>query len=131
MEDRAKVNTLVKCRVKLSKNDEGEKLNSTTFKSLIWSLRYLTCIRPNICFRIELWVGLWKHQLRHTSKIWSEFLDISNVLFNFGLFYRHSNNFELVGYNDSDWVRDIDDRKCTISSVFYMKNITFIWSLEK
>jgi len=54
MEDRAKVNTLVKCRVKLSKNDEGEKLNSTTFKSLIWSLRYLTCIRPNICFRIEL-----------------------------------------------------------------------------
>ena len=54
MEDCAKVNTLVKCGVKLSKNDEGKKVNSTTFKSPIRSLRYLTCIRPNICFRIEL-----------------------------------------------------------------------------
>jgi len=54
IEDCAKVNTLVKCGVKLSKNDEGEKVNSTTFKSPIGSLRYLTCIRPNICFRIEL-----------------------------------------------------------------------------
>jgi hypothetical protein len=54
IEDCAKVNTLVKYGVKLLKNDEGEKVNSTTFKSLIGSLRYLACIRPNICFRIEL-----------------------------------------------------------------------------
>ena len=54
MEDCAKVNALVKCGVKLSKNDEGEKVNSTTFKSPIGSLRYLTCIRPDICSRIEL-----------------------------------------------------------------------------
>jgi len=39
-----KVNTRVECGVKMSKNDEGEKINSTTFKSLVGSLRYLTCI---------------------------------------------------------------------------------------
>jgi hypothetical protein len=51
--------------------------------------------------------------------------------FDFGLFYGYSNNFELVGYNNSDWVRDMDDKKSTISSVFYMENITFIWSSKK
>jgi len=45
MEDCAKVNTPVGCRVKMLKNDEGEKINSTTFKSLVRSLRYLTYTR--------------------------------------------------------------------------------------
>jgi len=40
MEDYAKTNTLVKCGVKLSRNDEGENIISTTFKSLVGSLRY-------------------------------------------------------------------------------------------
>jgi len=35
MEGYAKVNTLVKCEARLSRNDEGEKISSTTFKSLV------------------------------------------------------------------------------------------------
>jgi len=45
MEDCAKVNTRVRYRVKMLKNDEGEKINSTIFKSLVRSLRYLTYTR--------------------------------------------------------------------------------------
>jgi hypothetical protein len=41
MEDCAKVNALIECGLKLSKNDEREKINSTTFKSLVEGLRYL------------------------------------------------------------------------------------------
>ena len=37
------VSTPVECGVKLSKNDDEEKVNPTFFKSLIGSLRYLTC----------------------------------------------------------------------------------------
>uniref|UniRef100_A0A3Q7IFI5 Reverse transcriptase Ty1/copia-type domain-containing protein n=1 Tax=Solanum lycopersicum TaxID=4081 RepID=A0A3Q7IFI5_SOLLC len=32
--------------------DDGEEVDSTLFKSLIGSLRYLTCTRPNILFAI-------------------------------------------------------------------------------
>jgi len=46
------VNTLIECGVKMSKNDKGEKINSTTFKSLVRSLRNLTCTRPNILFGV-------------------------------------------------------------------------------
>jgi glycine/serine hydroxymethyltransferase len=54
MSDCARVNTLVECGVKMSKNAEGEKINSTTFKSLVGSLRYLICTRLNILFGVEL-----------------------------------------------------------------------------
>jgi hypothetical protein len=46
------VNTLIECGVKMSKNDEKEKINSTTFKSLVRSLRNLTCTCPNILFGV-------------------------------------------------------------------------------
>jgi len=39
MEDCEKVNTLVEYGVKMSQNDEGEKINFITFKSLVKSLR--------------------------------------------------------------------------------------------
>jgi len=55
MKNYTKVNTLVECEcwVKMSTNDEGENINSTTFKSLVRSLRYLTCTNLNILFRVR------------------------------------------------------------------------------
>jgi hypothetical protein len=44
----------------------------------------------------------------------------------FDLFYSYSNSFELVGYSDSDWAEDMDDRKSTICFVFYMRDTTFV-----
>lgn len=48
------MNTLIKCGMKLSKNDEEEKINFTTFKSLVRCLRYLTHTHSYILFRIRL-----------------------------------------------------------------------------
>ena len=46
-------------------------------------------------------------------------------------FFGYFNSFDLVGYNDSDWARDMDDRKSTTDFVFYMKDTTFTWSSKK
>lgn len=48
------VNTPVECGIKLSKHEDGEKVNATVFKSLVGSLRYLTCTRPDILFGVGL-----------------------------------------------------------------------------
>jgi len=101
MEDCAKVNTLVKCGVKLSKNDE-ENINYITFKTLVGSLRYLTRARPDIHFRVEL-VSRFKKTLTMTHfKSLKWVLQYIKCTINFILFYRYSNNFELVNCNDSD-----------------------------
>ncbi|KAL0374368.1 UNVERIFIED_CONTAM: hypothetical protein Sradi_3352500 [Sesamum radiatum] len=48
------VSTLVESEVKLSSRQDGKKINSTYFKSLVGSLRYLTCTKPDILFGVGL-----------------------------------------------------------------------------
>eukprot|EP01018_Ginkgo_biloba_P038382 Gb_02966 [translate_table: standard] len=40
--------------VKLSKEDESRKVDSTLYKSLVGSLMYLTAIRPDIMYAVSL-----------------------------------------------------------------------------
>jgi hypothetical protein len=48
-----------------------------------------------------------------------------------GLFYSKAGDFELVGYSDSDWCRDIDDHKSTSGYVFFIVDTTFTWLSKK
>ncbi|KAG6520985.1 hypothetical protein ZIOFF_018050 [Zingiber officinale] len=54
MDNSKSINTPVECGVKLSKHDEEEKVYPTFFKSLVGSLRYLTCTRPDILYAVGL-----------------------------------------------------------------------------
>ncbi|KAG5536506.1 hypothetical protein RHGRI_024066 [Rhododendron griersonianum] len=44
-----------------------------------------------------------------------------------GLFYSKAEDYKLVGYSDSDWCGDIDDRKSTAGYVFFMGDTAFTW----
>lgn len=48
------VSTPIECGVKLSKIGEGQVIDATLFKSMVGSLRYLTCTRPNILYSVGL-----------------------------------------------------------------------------
>ena len=54
MDNSKPINTPVECRAKLSKYDEGERIDPTCFKSLVGSLHYVTCTRPNILYDVGL-----------------------------------------------------------------------------
>lgn len=47
------------------------------------------------------------------------------------MFYSNSDKYKLVGYSDSDWCGDIDDRKSTSGYVFFMGNTAFTWVSKK
>ena len=49
----------------------------------------------------------------------------------FGLLYSPSKEIKLVGYSDSDWAGDTDDRKSDSGFVFYMGHIAFAWTSKK
>ena len=53
MDDCNPVSTPVECGVKMSKYDEGERVDATLFKSLVGSLRYLTCMRLDILYAAD------------------------------------------------------------------------------
>ena len=51
-------------------------------------------------------------------KVLKRVLRYIQVTESLGLFYSNAENYKLVGYSDSDWCGDIDDRKSTWGYVF-------------
>ena len=104
----------------MSKSDDGEKKNSTLFKSLVGSLSYLTCTRPHILFAVGV-------VSRFMKALTSTHLKVANIILcylkgtiDLGLFYFSSDNFNLEGYCDSDYAGDVDDRKRKYGFVFFL-----------
>jgi hypothetical protein len=48
-----------------------------------------------------------------------------------GLFFLRTDEYKLVGYSDSDWCGDIDDRKSKSGYVIFMGDTVFIWLSKK
>ncbi|GMI70037.1 cysteine-rich RLK (RECEPTOR-like protein kinase) 8 [Hibiscus trionum] len=49
----------------------------------------------------------------------------------FGLFYSSSHDFQLMGFCDSDFAGDIDDRKSTSGFLFFLGDCCISWSSKK
>ncbi|KAG6520983.1 hypothetical protein ZIOFF_018048 [Zingiber officinale] len=131
MDNSKSINTPVECGVKLSKHDEEEKVDPTFFKSLVGSLRYLTCTRPDILYAVGLVSRYMEDPTTTHLKIAKRILRYIKGTIDFGLFYSTSNHFKLEGYSDSDWGGDIDDRKSTTGFVFFMGDTAFTWMSKK
>ena len=97
MKDCAKVNTPIECGEKMSKNDKVEKINSTIFKSVIRSLRYFICTRPDILFGARLVSRFMKTLITTHFKTLKRILWYIKGTVDFGLLYGYSNSYELIG----------------------------------
>ncbi|KAJ4724624.1 Retrovirus-related Pol polyprotein from transposon TNT 1-94 [Melia azedarach] len=127
MENCKPISTPIECGVKLSKHEEGEKIDSTFFKSLVGCLRYLTCTRPDILYATGLVSRYMETPTTTHFKAAKRILRYLKGTTNFGLFYSCSYHFELVGYSNSDWAGDTDDRESTTGFVFFMGDTAFTW----
>ncbi|TYH82844.1 hypothetical protein ES332_D02G089200v1 [Gossypium tomentosum] len=125
------IETLMECGVKLSKFDDGTKEDSILFKSLVGSLRYLTCIRLNI----RLAVGVVSHYMEAPTsahmKAAKTILRYLKGTIEFGLFYSSYHDFQLMGFCDSDFFVDIDDRKSCRGFVFFLGDCCISRSSKK
>ncbi|XP_022891649.1 uncharacterized protein LOC111406458 [Olea europaea var. sylvestris] len=125
------VNTPVECNIKLSRYDDGAKVDPTLFRSLVGSLRYLTCTRSDILFGVGLVSRYMEAPGTTHLKAAKRILLFIKSTLDFGLHYYASNVFRFRGFIDSDWRDDTDDRKSTSGFVFYMGNTAFTWSSKK
>ena len=90
------VSTLVECGVKLSKHDDEEKVNPTFFKSLVGSLRYLTCTRPNILFGVVLVNRYMEAPTMTHLNTAKRILRYLKGTLDYGLLYSPSKDFKLA-----------------------------------
>ncbi|KAB1995005.1 hypothetical protein ES319_D13G132200v1 [Gossypium barbadense] len=112
--------TPIECGVKLSNFDDGIKEDPTLFKSLVGSLRYLTCTRPDVLFVVGIVSRYAEAPTLAHMKATKRILRYLKSMIELGLFYSSSHDFQLMGFCNSDFSDDIDDRKNTIKFVFFL-----------
>ncbi|XP_061373189.1 secreted RxLR effector protein 161-like [Gastrolobium bilobum] len=117
--------------LKLSKYDGGERVDLSNYRSLVGCLRYLTCTRPDLCLSVGI-ISQFMADPGYTHwKAAKRILRYVQGTISQGLHYSKSDKYKLVGYSDSDWCGDVDDRKSTTGYVFFMGNTTFTWVSKK
>ncbi|GJY36095.1 retrovirus-related pol polyprotein from transposon TNT 1-94 [Tanacetum coccineum] len=125
------VGTPIEHKANPSKHDRGKVVDLTLFKSLVGSLRYLTCTRPDILFAVGLIICFMEEPTTKHSNIVKRIVCYIKGTIDYGMFYSTSEDFKLVGYSDSDWARCKDDRRSTLGFLFFLGNNAFTWSSKK
>nr|KYP69546.1 Retrovirus-related Pol polyprotein from transposon TNT 1-94 [Cajanus cajan] len=131
MEDCNPVSTPMEPGTKISKFDGGERADSGRYRSLVGSLRYLTCTRPDLMLSVGITSRFMEDPSYTHWKALKRILRYVRGSLSLGLFYSKSDDYRLVGYSDSDWCRDVDDRKSTSGYVFLLGNTAFTWLSKK
>ncbi|KAE8712623.1 BTB/POZ and MATH domain-containing protein 4-like [Hibiscus syriacus] len=130
MKDCNPVLTPIEPGAKLSKFDGGERVDATKYRSLVGSLLYLTCTRPDISYSIGVVSRFMEEPVYTHLKAVKRILRYIRGTESLVLFYTKAEDFMLVGYSDSDWCGDVDDRKSTSGYVF-LGDTTFTWLSKK
>ena len=120
MDDCKPVITPMEHGLKLSKYEGGKEVDANQYRSLIGSLRYLTNTRPDIAYSVGIVSRYMERPRESHLKAAKRILRYVQGTKEVGLLYSKTNEFKLKGYSDSNWCGDIDDRKSTGGSVFFM-----------
>ncbi|MCI26433.1 copia-type polyprotein [Trifolium medium] len=99
----------------------GENVDSTLYKQLVGSLMYLTATRPDMMYVVCLISRYMANPKEEHMQIAKRALRYLRGTLDFGLFYRRRIASKLLAYTDSDYARDVDDRKSTSGYVFLLK----------
>ena len=116
MEKAKTMKTPMSSSIKLDKDEKGKLIDFTMYRGMIGSLLYLIASRPNIMYSVrcdkfqscpkESHLSVVKRILRYLK----ETIDI-------GLWYPKSDNFELIGFSNTDFFGCKVERKRTVALV--------------
>jgi hypothetical protein len=98
---------------KLTKDEEGIKVDSTLYKQIVGSLMYLTATRPDLMFIVSLISRYMESPAESHLLAAKRVLKYIKGMTNFGIFYKKGGNAEFFRYMDNDYAGDQEDRRST------------------
>ena len=133
MENAKPVKTPVDTCTKLVKATEGEEIfDQKLYQSAVGSLLYLSVgTRPDITYAVN---NVAKFSSHPTIQHWTGVKRIMRYLkgtTNLGLLYIKQESSKCVGYFDSDWGGDLDNRKSTSGYFFQIGGGAVSWRSKK
>ncbi|XP_031269399.1 secreted RxLR effector protein 161-like [Pistacia vera] len=125
------VDTPLVVNLKLSKDDGAVKIDEGIYRSLIGCLLYLTATRPDLMFTTSLLSRFMRNPSEVHLKVAKRVLRYIKGSFDLGVWFKKSENFQLVRYSDSDWAGCIDDMRSTSGYAFFLNLRAICWLSKK
>eukprot|EP00253_Pinus_taeda_P023024 PITA_23024 len=117
--------------VKLSVSCTSPEVDATLYRQLVGKLLYLTHTRPDLSFAVGLVARFMQNPRGSHWKAAKRILRYVRGTVQFGIHYSAKAAPLLVGFTDSDWAGDPDDRKSTSSYVFTLGSGPITWACKK
>lgn len=131
LETRKTARTPMSTTVKLSKYEEGTKVNKKLYQAMIGSLLYLTASRPDLCLSVGLCARYQANpKVSHLQAVKCIIKYVKETL-NYGMNYTVETNSNLACFCDADWTGSLDDRKSTSGRCFFLGNNIIVWHSKK
>lgn len=106
----------MKPRLKINKDENGEKVDPTGYRQVVGYLRYLTHTRPDLCWNCKSFHGTTNYFAFPSSKTYLWYV---KGTIDYGLNYRNGREIEdFVGFSDSDYGADKVGGKSTSEMIF-------------
>ncbi|CAJ2653193.1 unnamed protein product [Trifolium pratense] len=118
---------------KLDKDEDGDATDAREYKQIVGSLMYLLATRPDLAYSVCLVARYMERPTNmHLTAVKRILRHLKGTLTN-GIMYRcdTEKGFELVGWSDSDYAGDVNDRKSTTGFVFMLGSGAISWSSKK
>lgn len=108
-------------KIKIDKDEGGELVDSTLFRSIIGELRYLVHTRPDITYSVGVLSRYMEKPTMLHYKAVKRILRYVKGTLDYGIVYSQgTGNYLLSGYSDSDHAGSVDDRKSKSGIGFYL-----------
>ena len=112
--------------------DDEVSVDQPLYQSAVGSLMYLSvCSRPDIAYAVNT---LAKFSSKPTQKHWTAVKRVFRYLngtAEYGILFKKGESEECIGYSDSDWAGDQDDRKSTSGYIFQSASGAISWRSKK
>ncbi|XP_045809810.1 uncharacterized mitochondrial protein AtMg00810-like [Trifolium pratense] len=116
---------------KLKKDENGTSCDATNYKQMVGCLMYLLATRPDLAFSVCLVARFMERPTEiHVAAV-KRILRYLKGTISYGLWYKKQEKDELIGWSDSDYAGDLDDRKSTSGYVFMIGSKAVSWSSKK
>ena len=131
LEFTSSVRTPMSPNVKLTVDLLGKSVDPSLYRSMIGSFLYLTTSRPDISYSVGVCARYQANPKQSHMTAFKRIIKYVKTTAEFGVWYSKDTSDVLVGYSDTDWAGNVDDRKSTSGGCFYVGNNLVSWMSKK
>ena len=117
--------------LKVSKAEEEEEIEATTYRRNVGCLRYLLHTRPDLAFSVSVASRYMQRPRKSHGDIMKKIMRYLQGTSAYGLKYKREGTKKLTGYSDSSHNIDQDDGRSTTGHMFYFGTSPITWCSQK